>query len=242
MAVTRGTINSKSLRPWRFHRKQGGEDRVLGLGRTRKKFGLSLAVGLLAAVMTIGQAWSASSTTAGEDSAELDEGALWFQAQREAPNNYVNPAAYMALARQTAALPVSSGTWMERTTGNYFTDSPTYAPIGASCGGNCDQNSGSGERYVGGRMTAVAVAANGDVFAGAADGGIWKSTNRGATWTPVGDFLGTLSIGALLIEEGRGKYTVYAGTGEANTSSDSYAGIGVLKSTDGGGTWTQMPT
>jgi hypothetical protein len=209
----------------------------------RWRTGAGLATAVLTLVMATGQAMAGSQTQAGEDSAELDEGALWFQAQREAPNNYVNPAAYAALLGEAASLPSTTTNWIERTTGNYFTDSPTYAPIGASCGASCDQNSGSGERYVGGRMTAVAVAANGDVFGGAADGGIWKSTDRGAHWTPVGDHLGTMSIGSLLIENGsRGRYTVYAGTGEANTSSDSYAGIGVLKSTDGGASWTLMPT
>jgi hypothetical protein len=93
-------------------------------------------------------------------------------------------------------------------------------------------------------MTALAVARNGDVFAGAADGGIWKSIDRGTHWTPVGDQLGTMSIGALLIDNSSGGsgYTVYAGTGEANGSSDSYAGIGVLKASDGGATWSQLPT
>ena len=211
--------------------------------RIQRKVGVSVGLGILVFGMTVGQAFAGSQTTAGEDSAQLDSAALWFQGQREAPNNYVNPAAYAALAGEAAALPSTTGRWTERTTGNYFTDSPTYAPIGANCGANCDQNSGSGERYVGGRMTAVAVAANGDVFAGGADGGIWKSTDRGAHWTPVGDQLGTMSIGALLIVNGsRGRYTVYAGTGEANTSSDSYAGIGVLKSTDGGSSWSLMPT
>lgn len=211
--------------------------------RIRRSVGFGTATILLALATTIGPASAGSQTTAGDESAALDSAALWFQGQREAPNNYVNAQAYGAIAGQAAALQTSTGSWTERTSGNYFTDSPTYAPIGASCGANCDQNSGSGDRYVGGRMTAVAVAPNGDVFAGGADGGIWKSTNRGANWTPVGDKLATMSIGALLIESGsRGKYTVYAGTGEANTSSDSYAGVGVYKSTDGGASWTLMPT
>jgi hypothetical protein len=50
----------------------------------------------------------------------------------------------------------------------------------------------------------------------------------------------TLSIGALAIDEQATSYTVYVGTGEANTSSDSYAGVGILKSTDGGATWTRV--
>jgi hypothetical protein len=191
--------------------------------------------------MTMGQASAGSQTTAGAESTFLDEAALWFQAQRQAPNDYVNPDAFAALRGAASRLPTTDGTWIERTPRDYFTDSPTYAPIGATCGANCAQNSGSGERYVTGRMTAVAVAGNGDVFAAAADGGIWKSTDRGTSWTPVGDFLGTLSIGALLIDGSGAAYTVYAGTGEANTSSDSYAGIGVLKSADRGATWSQLP-
>ena len=221
-------------RPWAMHAH---------LSRIQKKAGISVGFGILVFGMAVGQAFAGSQTTAGEDSTQLDSAALWFQGQREAPNDSVNPAAYAALPGEVAALSSTNANWTERTTGNYFTDSPTYAPIGASCGANCDQNSGSGERYVSGRMTAVAVAANGDVFAGGADGGIWKSTDRGAHWIAVGDHLGTMSIGSLLIENGtRGRYTVYAGTGEANTSSDSYAGIGVLKSTDGGSSWSSLPT
>jgi hypothetical protein len=199
---------------------------------------------LLVVATTSGRAAAGSTTEAGEESTFLDTAQLWFMSQRQAPNAVVNPDAYAALRAEAAALPVSGGAWTERTTGDYFTDSPSYAPIGANCGAACDQNSGSGERYVSGRMTALAVAGNGDVFAGAADGGIWKSTDRGAHWTPVGDNLGTMSIGALLVDNNSGGngYTVYAGTGEANLSSDSYAGIGVLRSTDGGATWTQMPT
>jgi hypothetical protein len=206
--------------------------------------GIAAAALLLGALAVPGGNAAAGSTTeAGEESTFLDAAQLWFMGQREAPNAAVNPDGYAAVPAAAAALPVSSGAWTERTVGDYFTDSPDYAPIGASCGSACDQNSGSGERYVSGRMTAVAAARNGDVFAGAADGGIWKSTDRGAHWVPVGDRLGSLSIGALLVDNGsRGGYTVYAGTGEANTSSDSYAGIGVLRSTDGGGTWTLMPT
>ena len=74
------------------------------------------------------------------------------------------------------------------------------------------------------------------VFAGAADGGVWKSTNGGAGWTPVTDSQPTLAIGSLAIDS-TGQI-IYAGTGEANGSQDSDPGQGVLKSTDGGSTWT----
>ena len=212
-------------------------------GRSRRAFGIGTAATILALASTFGQAAAGSTTTAGEESAYLDTATQWFLGQREAPNDAVNPGAYASLAGQAAGLATVGGSWTERTPGNYFTDSPTYAPVGANCGANCFQNSGSGERYVSGRMTSVAVTQNGTVFAGAGDGGIWKSTDRGATWKAVGDHLGTMSIGALLIDSDNGKkYTVYAGTGEANTSSDSYAGVGVLKSTDGGSSWIPLPT
>src|SRR5205823_3358784 len=176
-----------------------------------RRAGTVIAAALLVLATATGPAAAGSTTEAGEEATELDSATQWFVGQREAPNSVVHPDAYAALAGQASALPVAAGTWTERTARDYFTDSPTYAPIGASCGANCDQNSGSGERYVSGRTTALAVARNGDVFAGAADGGIWKSTNHGAHWTPVGDQLGTMSIGSLLIVNGnRGAYTVYA--------------------------------
>src|SRR6185437_890620 len=119
--------------------------------------------------------------------------------------------------------------------GNDFSDSPQY--IDPTSGFS---NSGSGDRWVAGRVTSVATAPDGALFAGGADGGVWKSADGGSTWIPVTDTQGTLSIGALLVvPAGRG-YTVYAGTGEANTSSDSYAGVGVIASTDGGATWSRV--
>src|SRR2546427_663735 len=87
---------------------------------------------------------------------------------------------------------------------------------------------------------AVAEAPGGALFAGAADGGVWKSSDAGQHWTPVFDMQDTLSIGALLVTSSGGGYTVYAGTGEANTSSDSYGGIGVLASNDGGSSWNRV--
>ncbi len=208
------------------------------------KFGIGLLAALTVLAMTMGQtaiaSGNGSAPSSGDEATELDTAIQWYLGQRAAPNDVTNGDAYAsALA---TALPTSAGSWTEQTTGNYFTDSPTYAPVGQNCGASCFQNSGSGERYVGGRMTALAVAANGDVFAGGADGGIWKSTNQGSSWRPVGDQLGTLSIGSLLIQNNRRGYTVFAGTGESNTNGDSYAGIGVLESTDGGSTWTLLPS
>jgi hypothetical protein len=187
---------------------------------------------------------SSSHSSAGSESEGLTAAQAWFTDQRLAPNGAVNNNAFAAVQGQAKALPTVGGRWTERTTpatggatgGNYFSDDPGYIDPTSN-----SSNSGAGDRWVAGRTTALAAAPDGTLFLGAADGGVWKSTDSGAHWTPLTDTQGTLSIGALLVVPGGGaRYTVYAGTGEANTSSDSYAGIGVLSSSDGGTTWNHV--
>jgi hypothetical protein len=97
-----------------------------------------------------------------------------------------------------------------------------------------------------GRVPAVAVdkntsGANTVIYAGAANGGVWKSSNNGVNWTPTGDTQDVMAIGAVAIDPNNSQI-VYAGTGESNQSADSYRGSGVLKSTNGGTTWTLYGT
>lgn len=99
----------------------------------------------------------------------------------------------------------------------------------------------SGPAAVSGRVTAVAVhPANPSIlYLGAAQGGVWRSGDGGATWAPRTDDQCSLAIGALAIDP-VDPDIVYAGTGEANLSADSYYGCGVLRSIDGGVTWAQL--
>jgi len=86
-----------------------------------------------------------------------------------------------------------------------------------------------------------AVAAPRPVYLGTAQGGVWKSIDDGVTWAPITDFLGSLAVGALTLDPGAhtpATATIYLGTGEANGSGDSYAGVGIYKSTDSGATWS----
>ena len=94
-----------------------------------------------------------------------------------------------------------------------------------------------------GRMTALAVhpSVAGTVYAGAAGGGVWKSTSGGASWTCLTDSLNDLAVGALAISPSS-PGTIYVGTGEGNTNGDAIPGIGLLKSTDGGQTWLFPPS
>ena len=98
----------------------------------------------------------------------------------------------------------------------------------------------AGPYNVGGRVTALASVPGGvTVYLGAANGGVWKSTNSGVNWTPIFDPYGVYSIGALTIGPGTPS-TLYVGTGEANSSVDSYDGAGVFASKDGGQNWTPL--
>jgi len=95
---------------------------------------------------------------------------------------------------------------------------------------------------VSGRVTGIAIdPVDNSVYIAGAQGGVWKSTDNGATWTPLTDFLTTLAIGSIAIDpaaHAAGSATIYVGTGEGNSSCDSYGGVGVYKSVNSGATWT----
>jgi hypothetical protein len=207
-----------------------------------RRLGLFAAAAAIAISTSLAQGMAASNSTnqnAGEESQNVAAAQAWFTDQRLSPNGAVNNDAFAAVAGQAASLPTTGGAWTERTNpagpGVDFSDPPQYIDPTSNF-----SNSGAGDRWVAGRTTALAAAPDGSLFVGAADGGVWKSTDQGAHWKPVTDNQGTLSIGALLVVPSKRGYTVYAGTGEANTSSDSYAGIGVIASSDGGSTWTRV--
>jgi photosystem II stability/assembly factor-like uncharacterized protein len=92
-----------------------------------------------------------------------------------------------------------------------------------------------------GRISAID-AVNADpniIYAGAATGGLWKSTTGGVTWTPLMDHLPTSSIGAVAIFQAAPD-VVWIGTGERNRRNSAGVGTGVYKSMDGGKTWTRL--
>src|SRR5438876_844367 len=77
-------------------------------------------------------------------------------------------------------------------------------------------------------------------YAGAASGGVWKSTDGGARWNPVFDQQTSQAIGAVAVSSSN-RNIVWAGTGEAWAIRDSdMMGDGIYKSTDAGQTWTNM--
>ena len=90
---------------------------------------------------------------------------------------------------------------------------------------------------VSGRVGALAIRQDGTRILGAAGGGIWVW--NGSSWVPKTDNMPSMHIGALAVAPSNDN-VVYAGTGEGALSGDSYFGNGVLKSTDGGNTWSHV--
>jgi photosystem II stability/assembly factor-like uncharacterized protein len=95
-----------------------------------------------------------------------------------------------------------------------------------------------GPTNIGGRITSLVCHPTqpDKIWIGAAGGGVWRSDNAGRKWERCWDDQDILNIGALAIDE-KNPNVLYCGTGEANLSSDSYPGMGLYKSTDGGDSW-----
>ncbi len=96
----------------------------------------------------------------------------------------------------------------------------------------------AGPTNIPGRITDLAInpAQPEVIYAASAAGGVFKSVDFGLSWTPIFDNIGTPSIGAIAMDPTNSNI-LYVGTGEANSSGDSYGGTGIYKTIDGGATW-----
>jgi hypothetical protein len=193
------------------------------------------------------------------DADHLKERAKWFLHGRVAPGKVaadLRHRAYQAkmqartaraamahAAQPNSQLPVPA-------TGEWTPLGPV--PLASNASGS---SSGQNYNQVSGRATAVAIdpadSSGNTVYIGGAQGGVWKSTNaanstaNNVTWTPITDDQATLSIGAIAIQPGNSvpaSSVILVGTGEADNSEDSYFGLGMLRSIDGGSQWTVIST
>jgi len=98
-----------------------------------------------------------------------------------------------------------------------------------------------GPAAMSGRITAIDVVESNPeiIFAGAASGGVWKTTGGGLEWEPVFDDQAVQGIGAIDIYQ-KNPDIVWVGTGEGNPRNSVSSGYGVYKSIDGGDTWQLM--
>ncbi len=92
-----------------------------------------------------------------------------------------------------------------------------------------------------GRVAAIGCSATdaNKYYVGGADGGVWKTTNGGTTWINLTDEQPTSSVGAIAVDPTNDN-VVYVGTGEANYANHSRYGLGLLKTTDGGSSWSLL--
>jgi hypothetical protein len=95
-----------------------------------------------------------------------------------------------------------------------------------------------GPANFGGRVLAVCVDPTNPatVYVGTAGGGLWKTTDTGASWNPMTDELPSLAVGGVAVSPSDPNIVII-GTGEGTSNIDRISGVGILRSTDGGVTW-----
>jgi hypothetical protein len=177
---------------------------------------------------------------------EKGRGEDWIFQQRAYPLGYIPQGAMSRARRQTAAA-VKSRSKLAATGApgvspkvlgigqagvNFYNVGP--API---AGGQTTPPS-----PVSGRITDIAIAPDNvnHWLVGTAQGGVWETFNAGGSWAPLTDGEASLATGAVTFAPSNSQI-VYVGTGEAN-DNDSAPGAGLLKSIDGGATWTLLGT
>ncbi len=117
------------------------------------------------------------------------------------------------------------------------------AAAGGSTGGVLGTWKNLGPGNVGGRTRSLLVDPTNTsiMYAGAVDGGIWKTTDAGASWNPLNDFLPNIAVTTLVFDPSNTN-KIYAGTGEGFFNADGVRGAGIFVTTDAGATWNRLPS
>lgn len=136
-----------------------------------------------------------------------------FYGARSAPGN-IAPGAYTAAYEHVKHMPVAPTIWTEVTTKPYNADNPNYRDLVAG-------NSSGGVGYVTGRITGLAVDGKW-VYAGGAEGGVFRSSDQGKTWTAISDKLPALATGDLQVAP---DHSLWIATGEANFGDGLGSGV-----------------
>ena len=197
----------------------------------------------------------AANPSSDADADHIQQRSAWFLHGRVIPGKSsaaLRHRAYQAKMQARAARSARSRTF---SMSSYGPSSATWTPLGpVPLASDATGDSFQNYNQVSGRATAVAIdpadPSGNTIFIGGAQGGVWKSTNAAAapannvTWAAMTDDQATLSIGAIAIQPGNtnpAQSVVLVGTGEADNSADSYFGLGILLSADGGNTWSLIP-
>lgn len=183
-------------------------------------------------------------------SAAFDEpqSAMTFFLEKRLPegsSTSIGPSNYTAALDQAASMPVFStfeGRFVANTnpTGTGGGSGSVASSVSAGLGGTWEA---LGPGNIGGRTRAILIhpTVPSTMWIAGVAGGIWKSTDGGASWTPKADLLVNIAVNSMMLDP-RNPDTIYAGTGEGFFNGDAVRGAGILKSTDGGETWAQLPS
>ena len=95
-----------------------------------------------------------------------------------------------------------------------------------------------GPKVMSGRVVALAVNPDNpaEFYVAYASGGVWHTTTNGINFEPISENAPTQNIGEIAMHWP--SRTLWVGTGENNASRSSYAGIGMMKTSDNGKSWT----
>lgn len=98
-----------------------------------------------------------------------------------------------------------------------------------------------GPGNLGGRTRALLVNPSNPsvMYAGGVSGGVWKTTNAGASWTAMADLLPNIAINSIAMDPANSN-VIYAGTGEGYFNEDAVRGAGIFKSNDAGVNWSYL--
>ncbi|MDX1934040.1 MAG: hypothetical protein SFU56_15675, partial [Capsulimonadales bacterium] len=176
------------------------------------------------------------------------EALLWYTRLRAFPNDTIDGAAVRRAAAARARMPVA-------TLGGLPSgpNGPITNAAGAVTGTRWEFVGprslpvpyviyfGAANSTVTGRINDVAYAPSQPsiVYLAAAGGGVWKSVNGGVNWSPLGDSFDFLYASRVAIDP-NDPNTVYVGQGDFDGFQGIGYGGGIMKSTDGGITWTKL--
>ena len=157
----------------------------------------------------------------------------WFYEQRAYPAAHTPRGALAHAEREARALKTAPEPGAPKAPLDWTEVGPK--PIATR--GSARVGNGFGSMPLSGRVSAIASdPSNADVvYIGGAAGGLWKSTDGGANWTPkFPTNQGSFAIGALAVDPSNPQ-NVWVGTGEPNNIvSDTYYGMGIYRSPNGG--------